>query len=86
MIELNQGAEYMEIRSLKQWKKVLEEQGHNEDYIKNFIEGFKDGQRKVQESVARKLLEEGYPVKKVAELTGLTQKKVRLLTEDTLHA
>jgi len=60
---------HMLSQRVKQWEKKMEA-----EYIDK-------GRMEEKRTLARKLLEKGFPVKEVAELTGLTQKEVRRLME-----
>ena len=63
-------------------KKKCREEGERSGFVKGERSGFVKGEVEKSESIARKLLEDNYPLEKISWVTGLDIPRILQLTKD----
>ena len=63
-------------------KKKCREEGERSGFVKGERSGFVKGEVEKSESIARKLLEDNYPLEKISRVTGLDIPRILQLAKD----
>ena len=64
-------------------KKKCREEGERSGFVKGERSGFVKGEVEKSESIARKLLEDNYPLEKISRVTGLDIARINQLAKES---